>query len=93
MTSHGQCPRGGGACEKSYIRAWTPPPLSKILDPPLLSGVFLVTVVFLVVVFGLSPGILILQPCPVDLPVVHVFPASTVASGASLVTNQCHVKL
>ena len=26
----------GGACEKSCIRAWTPPPLSKILDPPLL---------------------------------------------------------
>ena len=25
MTSHGQCPRGG-ACEKSCIRAWTPPP-------------------------------------------------------------------
>ena len=25
----------GGACEKSCIRAWTPPPLSKILDPPL----------------------------------------------------------
>ena len=26
---------GGGACEKSCIRAWTPPPLSKILDPRL----------------------------------------------------------
>ena len=25
MTSRGQCPRGG-ACEKSCIRAWTPPP-------------------------------------------------------------------
>ena len=35
MTSRGQCPRGGGASEKSCIRAWTPPPLSKILDPRL----------------------------------------------------------
>ena len=26
---------GGGACEKSCICAWTPPPLSKILDPRL----------------------------------------------------------
>ena len=29
MTSRGQCPRGGGACEKSCICAWTPPPLKK----------------------------------------------------------------
>ena len=34
MTSRGQC-AGRGACEKSCIRAWTPPPLSKILDPRL----------------------------------------------------------
>ena len=27
--------KGGCAFEKSCIRAWTPPPLSKILDPPL----------------------------------------------------------
>ena len=39
MTSRGQCPGGGGACEKSCIRAWTPP-LSKILDPPLLCSGF-----------------------------------------------------
>ena len=28
--------KGGGACEKSCIRAWTLPPLSKILDPRLV---------------------------------------------------------
>ena len=36
MTSRGQCPRGG-ACEKSCIRAWTPPP-----SLYLVQGVYLV---------------------------------------------------